>query len=47
MDELELLKASIKKQWGEIPAEIDTELAALEEKLKPVEVVAEPDAIVE
>ena len=35
MDELEALKASIIKQWGEIPAEIANEIAALEMKLNP------------
>lgn len=31
---LEELKASIVKQWGSIPVEIETELAALEAQLR-------------
>jgi hypothetical protein len=34
MDELEALKASIVKQWGQIPVEISNEITALEAKIR-------------
>jgi hypothetical protein len=35
MDELNALKASIKKIWGDIPSEIAADIAALEARLCP------------